>query len=105
MPAGRRATYGRIVCNYRPQKADLNRVRLTVGGDCVEHPFEVSKPTADFVTAKLLMNFVISTEGAKFLTIDINTFIATPQWSTVNICASNMTSCHMKLSQNMNLMD
>eukprot|EP00957_Ditylum_brightwellii_P053680 4067354-Ditylum_brightwellii.AAC.1 len=25
MPAGRRATYGRIVCNCRPQKADPNR--------------------------------------------------------------------------------
>eukprot|EP00957_Ditylum_brightwellii_P036317 2750528-Ditylum_brightwellii.AAC.1 len=31
MPVGRRATYGQIVCNYRPQKADPNRVRLTVG--------------------------------------------------------------------------
>eukprot|EP00957_Ditylum_brightwellii_P021115 1591585-Ditylum_brightwellii.AAC.1 len=64
MPAGKKATYGHIVCNYRPQKEDPNRVRLTVGNDQVEYPFDVSTHTADLVTAKLLMNSVISTEGA-----------------------------------------
>eukprot|EP00957_Ditylum_brightwellii_P206366 15348049-Ditylum_brightwellii.AAC.2 len=64
MPAGRKAMYGRIVCNYRPQKEDPNCVRLTIGGDQVEYPFDVSTPTADLVTAKRLMNSVISTEGA-----------------------------------------
>eukprot|EP00957_Ditylum_brightwellii_P197990 15084131-Ditylum_brightwellii.AAC.2 len=74
MPAGRRVTYSQIVCDYRRQKADPNRVRLMVGGDCVEYPFEVSTPTTDLVTAKLLMNSVTSTEGAKFLRIDIKSF-------------------------------
>eukprot|EP00957_Ditylum_brightwellii_P095187 7249652-Ditylum_brightwellii.AAC.1 len=64
MPAGRKVTYGCIVCNYRPQKEDPNCVKLNVGGNCVEYLFDVSKPTADLVTAKLLMNSVISTEGA-----------------------------------------
>ena len=74
MPHGRKATYGRIVVDYRPQKADPNRTRLTVGGDRVEYPHDVSTPTADMVTAKLLFNSVISTEGAKFLTVDIKNF-------------------------------
>lgn len=74
MPQGRKATYGRIVVDYRPQKADPNRTRLTVGGDRVEYPHDVSTPTADMVTAKLLFNSVISTEGAKFLTVDIKNF-------------------------------
>eukprot|EP00957_Ditylum_brightwellii_P145575 11084293-Ditylum_brightwellii.AAC.1 len=50
--------------NYMLQKANPNRTRLTVGGDCVGYPFDVSTPTADLVTAKILMNSVISTEGA-----------------------------------------
>jgi hypothetical protein len=74
VPKGRKVTYGRIVVDYRPQKADPNRTRLTVGGDRVEYPYDVSTPTADLVTAKLLFNSVISTDGAKFLTIDIKNF-------------------------------
>eukprot|EP00957_Ditylum_brightwellii_P183661 13989633-Ditylum_brightwellii.AAC.1 len=31
IPKRRRATYGRIVCDYHPQKQDPNKVRLTVG--------------------------------------------------------------------------
>eukprot|EP00957_Ditylum_brightwellii_P088585 6747557-Ditylum_brightwellii.AAC.1 len=71
MPEGRKVTYRHIVCNYRPQKEDPNCVRLTVGGGRVEYLFDVSTPIADLVTAKLLMNSVVSTEGAKFLTIGI----------------------------------
>eukprot|EP00957_Ditylum_brightwellii_P112989 8615853-Ditylum_brightwellii.AAC.1 len=33
VPKGRKSIYGRIVCDYRPQKQDPNRVRLTVGGN------------------------------------------------------------------------
>eukprot|EP00957_Ditylum_brightwellii_P205938 15346074-Ditylum_brightwellii.AAC.1 len=31
VPGGRKATYARIVVDYRPQKTDPNRVHLTVG--------------------------------------------------------------------------
>eukprot|EP00957_Ditylum_brightwellii_P047576 3613759-Ditylum_brightwellii.AAC.1 len=61
MSAGRKETYGCIACDHRLQKEDPNHVKLMVGGDQVEYPSEVSTPTADFVTAKLLMNSVIST--------------------------------------------
>eukprot|EP00957_Ditylum_brightwellii_P108905 8308257-Ditylum_brightwellii.AAC.1 len=71
MPKGRSATYGGIVCDHRPQKANPNQARLVVGGDRVEYLFKVSTPTADLVTVKILMNSVISTEGAKFWTMDI----------------------------------
>jgi hypothetical protein len=71
---GRKATYDKIVVNYRPQKVDPNRTGLTVGGDRVEYPHDVSTLTADMVTAKVLFNSVILTEGAKFLTVDIKNF-------------------------------
>ena len=45
---GRRITYGNLVCDIRPNKAEVHRVRLTAGGDQIEYPGEVSTPTSDF---------------------------------------------------------
>eukprot|EP00957_Ditylum_brightwellii_P072331 5497944-Ditylum_brightwellii.AAC.1 len=66
--------YAQIVVDYCPQKADSNRVRLTVGGDHINHPWDVSTPTANLVTSKLLMNSMVSTPGVKFMTADIKNF-------------------------------
>ena len=66
--------YGRIVVNYRPEKSDTNRVRLTVGGDCINYPGDCGMPTADILTVKLLLKSVISTKGAKFMSINIKNF-------------------------------
>ncbi len=38
-------TYGRICANYRPEKADPNRSRLTVGGDRLNVPGDCGTPT------------------------------------------------------------
>jgi hypothetical protein len=70
----RDVTYGRIVVNYRPEKDDPYRTRLTVGGDRVNYPHDCGTPTVDLLTVKLLLNSVISTPGAKFMTIDIKDF-------------------------------
>lgn len=45
-----------------------------VGGDRVDYPWDVSTPTADLVTSKLLINSVISTIGVEFMTADIKKF-------------------------------
>jgi hypothetical protein len=74
VPADRIPTYGRIVVSVRPQKTEPYRTRLTVGGDSISYPFEVSTPTADLTTAKLLFNSVVSTPNAKFLVTDIKDF-------------------------------
>lgn len=79
VPPGRKVTYGRIVVDYRPQKDDPNRTRLTVGGDRLEYPWNKSTPTAGLTTSKLLFNSILSTAGAKFLGIDIRHFyLCTP---------------------------
>ena len=57
-----------------PQNSDPNRVRLTVGGDCINYPGDCSTPTADMLTVKLMLNSVISTKGSKFMPIDIKDF-------------------------------
>ena len=67
-------TYGPIVVSYRPEKADPNRTRLTVGGDKVNYPGYCGTPTTDLLTVKLLINIIISTPGARFMTIDIKDF-------------------------------
>ena len=67
-------TYGRIVVDYRPEKADPYRTRLTVGGNLLVYPGDCGTPTVDLLTVNLLLNSVVSTQGAKFMTIDIKDF-------------------------------
>ena len=67
-------TYGQFVCTVRPEKTEKNRTRYVVGGDRTNYPGEVATPTADMLVAKTLFNSVISTPGAKFMTIDISNF-------------------------------
>ena len=68
-------TYGLITCLVRPEKIDEpNRTRLVAGGDRVHYPGDAGTPTADLLTVKLLINSIISTPGAKFMTMDIKDF-------------------------------
>eukprot|EP00957_Ditylum_brightwellii_P140632 10713547-Ditylum_brightwellii.AAC.1 len=52
VPEGQKATYDRMV-DHRSQK---NRIRITVGGDKMKCPYDVSTPMADLVMTKLLIN-------------------------------------------------
>jgi hypothetical protein len=74
IPKGKFATYARIVCDIRPQKAEKHRVRLTVGGNLINYPHKVSTPTADISTVKCLFNSVVSTLNAIFTGADIKDF-------------------------------
>jgi hypothetical protein len=79
MPASRLATYGRIVVNLRPQKKETELTGLTVGGNLIDYPGNVSAKTTDKTTAKLLINSVVSTPDAKFMGHDIrNYYLGTP---------------------------
>ena len=75
IPKDRVVTYARLVVDYRQQKEDLNRVRMTAGGKLINYPFELITKTADITTAKILWNSVISTEGARYICLDIKNFI------------------------------
>jgi hypothetical protein len=78
--------YGRIVIDYRPQKADPNQVRITAGGSLItNYPGEVTTRTADLTTAKILWNSVISMEGARFMGIDIKNFLSWQNLRDMNI--------------------
>ena len=76
---GRKPTYARIVVDFRLQKADPNRVRITAGGNLIKCPGDLTTRTADLTTSKIIWNSVISTEGARFGCLDVgNFYLETP---------------------------
>jgi hypothetical protein len=74
IPEGRTATYCKFVCNKRPQKDEVNRTRLTMGGNLIDYPGDVSTPTADMLTAKILLNSTISDPKARWMCLDVKDF-------------------------------
>ena len=88
LPPGRTATYLRIVDDHCPHKAEPERVRWTVGGNLVDYPGNVSTPTANMTTAKLITNDTVSTPNATYHCFDISNFISTHRWPGTDTCAS-----------------
>ena len=72
-------TYARVVVDYRGQKKDSNRVRITSGGNLIKCPGDLTCRMANLTTSKILWNIVLSTEGAKFMGMDVgNFYLETP---------------------------
>jgi hypothetical protein len=67
-------TYGHIVCVYHSKKKDLYRTCITMGGNLVNYPDNCGTPVVDIITIKILLSSIISTNNAKFMTIDLNDF-------------------------------
>ena len=74
IPQGRKVTYARMVASIRPTKAEVNCVRVTVGGDRLDFPGATTTHCAGLTTTKYLLNITISTPGARFMTLDIKYF-------------------------------
>ena len=49
-------------------------MRITVGGNLIDYPDELTNRTVDLTTTKLLWNSVISTPDAKYMCADIKSF-------------------------------
>ena len=71
---GTKYTYANIVLDYRPQKEDPHRIRITAGGNLIEYKDELSVRTADISTAKLHWNSVISTENSRYMRLGLSIF-------------------------------
>jgi hypothetical protein len=50
---------------------DPHRIRITAGGNHINYPGELSTRTADITTSKLMWNSILSTEGAKYMCLDL----------------------------------
>ena len=70
----RMVPYARIVINFCPQKVNPNRVRMTAGDNLIKCPGDLTTKTADLTTSKMLWNSVLSTEGARFMGLDVGNF-------------------------------
>jgi hypothetical protein len=79
VPRGKIITYGRFVVDIRPNKSETHRVCLTVGGNIIQYPGDVSTRSADLTTSKCLWNSTISTEVDKYMCLDVtNLYLGTP---------------------------
>ena len=79
IPKDRKITYVKMVRDYKPNKAEKHRVRLTVGRDRLEYDGETATSTADITTFKILINSTLSTKDAKMMIMDIkNYYLGTP---------------------------
>ena len=76
VPDKRKVTYANFICDYRPLKTEKYRVRMTVGGDRLDYPYDSTSPAASLLETKILINSVISDakHGARFCTMDIKDF-------------------------------
>jgi hypothetical protein len=101
IPPGRKATYGSFVVDIKEHKEERECTRLTVGGDQIEYPCEKSTRTAGLTTAKILIDSVISTKGARFLVVDIKKFYLKPPLEDSNIWSSISPLSLRKLSTNL----
>jgi hypothetical protein len=54
IPKDRTVTYALVVIDYRPQKEDPNRVRITAGGNLITYPGELTTCIADLASSKIL---------------------------------------------------
>jgi hypothetical protein len=74
IPKDKVMTYARVVVNHCPQKEDLNRIQITVGGNLINYPGKLTTQMADITAAKLLWYSVLSTPGAKYVCLNIKNF-------------------------------
>ena len=63
-----------VVCEYRPDKDDPNRTRITIEGGHILVPFDVSNSNGSLELVKLMINSVFSRPNAQFSAFDINNF-------------------------------
>ena len=74
IPKTKTITYARITADYREEKADPYRIRITVGGNLITYPGPTTSTTADMTTSKLLWNSVILTPDSHFISIDVKNY-------------------------------
>ena len=84
IPKDRTVTYTRIVVDYRPQKDDPNRVRITVGGNLIDYPGELTTRTADLITSKILWNSVLRPQAQNLPLETLKTCIYKHPWTDMN---------------------
>ena len=66
--------FSKVVCTFRPEKADPNRTRITIAGKNIRYPGDVGIKTAPLDLVNPPLTIFLSRKGTKFVTIDIKNF-------------------------------
>jgi hypothetical protein len=74
LPDDRQPIYPRFVCMEQLHKEEKFCTQMTIGGNLIDYPGDVSIGTAEMETIKILLNGVVSTLGAKFCSADGTNF-------------------------------
>ena len=74
LPQEAKVTYRCIVCDILPQKKETHRVQLKLGGYKINFDRPVPNPTSNLTNSKLHWNSAVSTQGAKYLVVDVKNF-------------------------------
>ena len=64
----------RVVCEVKPNKEEINRTRITIGGNTINYSGDCGTKTASLETIKLVINSTLSTPGAEYMTMDLSNF-------------------------------
>ena len=97
--------FSKVVCTLRPDKAYPNRTRITIAGQNIKYPGDVGNKTASLDLVKLLLNIVLSHQGAKFVTFDIrNYYLQTPLDCPKYVCIK-LSDITLKFVDEYNLKD
>ena len=101
IPQGRKITYANFICDYRPQKAETHRVRMTAGGDRLDYPDDPSSPAVSILNTKIHINRTISDakKGSRYMTMDVNFFTSERRWNNFNAFESHNASSHPKFKK------
>ena len=52
VPENKKVAYANFICDYRPLKTEPHRVRLTVGGDKIDCPYDAGSSAASLLKKK-----------------------------------------------------
>jgi hypothetical protein len=66
--------YKSLNCNFKPNKEEKERTRLTTGGDRINYPGICGTLMADMILFKTLINSILSTPNVKCILMDIKDF-------------------------------
>jgi hypothetical protein len=105
IPKGRKVKYGSFVVDSKDHKEEKERTRLTVGGDQNEYPGDKSTLTTGLTMAKILINSVISSLGAKFLVIDIKNFYLNTPLGRFEYMVINLSSLPQEMIEKYDLIE
>ena len=74
VPPGRTITYAKFVVDTRPLKTEIERTRITVGRGRIDYSFDVTTPTVEINTTKIMLNSIISIPTAKAMAFKLKYF-------------------------------